>query len=125
MKSQTYRLNWDRTISATTLASFTAGLDRLQSDLTPEPNAVGTSVSINSFAGLGPSPVIPIDRTINRFRYAGQLIHTRGKHLITAGGELVRLQYNGFEVDAHRGDDDAVAAFELYLAGCRDQQRNR
>src|SRR5690606_29068999 len=50
---------------------------------------------------LGPSPIIPIDRAQNRFRYAGTVRRSAGAHQITAGFALTRLQYNSEEVDGH------------------------
>ncbi|MGH9673276.1 MAG: hypothetical protein ACRD44_08845 [Bryobacteraceae bacterium] len=103
-RARAARATWSRQWSASTVADFSAGFDRLVSLLAPEPNTVGPSVS---FAGviqnLGPSSYIPIRRAQNRFRYAAGLRQTRGRHLWTAGGEITRRQMNGSESSSHRG----------------------
>ena len=104
VRSQRSRATWKRRFSAATNAELSAGFDRLSSLLIPEPNAVGHWVFLNfAIQDLGPSPTIPIDRAENTFRYAGVVRHTRGKHLLTAGLEVLRDQVNGAEADSHRG----------------------
>ena len=47
--------------------------------------------------------MIPLDRAINTFRYAGRVQQARGRHNWKAGFELMRRQLNGRETDVHRG----------------------
>jgi hypothetical protein len=103
-KSHGARITWSRTWAANTLTDFSIGFDRLGSLLLPAEGAVGPVNLGESLTTLGPSPVIPIDRIQNRFRYAGTLRHTRGRHFLTAGFALARLQYNGEEPDGARGN---------------------
>jgi len=79
------------------------GYDRLRSRLVPEPHAVGPTVSTSGLETLGPLSEIPIDRTQNLFRYAGQLRKRLGKHELFSGFSLTRRQFNGIETDTHRG----------------------
>src|SRR5262249_18069203 len=95
---------WERAWSAATNVSLSLGFDRLHSLLTPEPNAVGPSVSIGAAIDpLGPSSVLPIDRVQNRFRYAAHLRRIAGRHIVTVGFALDRLQTNGRETSSNRG----------------------
>jgi hypothetical protein len=103
-KSHGARITWNRTWSANTLADFSIGFDRLGSLLLPAAGAVGPVNLGDSLTTLGPSPIIPIDRIQNRFRYAATVRHTRGRHYLTAGFALARLQYNGEEPDGARGN---------------------
>ncbi|MBI3695960.1 MAG: TonB-dependent receptor, partial [Acidobacteria bacterium] len=103
-RSHTARLTWNRTWSAETVTDFSAGFDRLQSLLVAEPNAAGPQVTIGQvITDLGPNSNIPIDRTQNLFRYAGQIRQVRGRHAWTAGLDLLRRQVNGIESSSHRG----------------------
>ncbi|MBI3693462.1 MAG: hypothetical protein HY238_01290, partial [Acidobacteria bacterium] len=97
-------LTWNRTWSAETVTDFSAGFDRLQSLLVAEPNAVGPQVTIGQvITDLGPNSNIPIDRTQNLFRYAGQIRQVRGRHAWATGFDLLRRQVNGIESSSHRG----------------------
>ncbi len=102
-KSHAARLTWSRAFSPRTVLQLSAGLDRLGSLLLPAEGALGPIMIGRSLTNLGPFPIIPIDRAQNRFRQAGTLRHARGKHEVTAGFALTRLQYNGEEPDAGRG----------------------
>jgi len=97
------RITWSRSWSSATLTDFSIGYDRLRSRLVPEPHAVGPMVSTSGLETLGPQGEIPIDRTQNLFRYAGQVRASRGKHSFSTGFSLTRRQFNGIETDAHRG----------------------
>lgn len=103
IKSHKATITWNRAWTPRTITDFSAGFDRLRTLLVPEENAVGTYVSISGLQGLGPVGAIPIDRTLNRFRYAGRVNHVRDSHTLTAGFEVLRRQLNGVESDVHRG----------------------
>jgi hypothetical protein len=103
-KSHGARITWSRTWSGTTLGEFSLGFDRLGSLLLPAAGAVGPVNLGDALTTLGPSPIIPIDRAQNRFRYAATLRHTRGRHYLTGGFALARLRYNGEEPDGARGN---------------------
>jgi hypothetical protein len=73
--------------------------------LVPEPNAVGPQVIIGTtYQSLGPGATVPIDRHLNRFRYAVLYRRQIGNHQLTAGGEVDRLQNNGLESSSERGN---------------------
>ncbi len=122
-KSHRARITWSRLWMPSTVTDLSAGFDRLGSFLRPEPNAVGPTVSISGLETLGPQAIIPIDRAMNLFRYAGHLRHTTGSHAYTAGFGVLRRQLNGTETDAHRGffsfsndfGRDAITNFRLGL----------
>lgn len=136
-KSHTVRLTWLHTYSANTTSEVTTGLDRATTLLVPEPNAVGPQVTIGTaWTTLGPGSNIPLDRIQNRFRYAALINHKQGKHNLTAGAELVRLQFNGREASSNRGNwffrsdfgRDAITNFRLgtpsrYSTGIGDLNR--
>jgi hypothetical protein len=82
---------------------LTTAFDRIGSLLVPEPNAVGPMVSIAGLTTLGPLAAIPIDRAQNAFRQEAGYTAVRGRHTWSAGGMLIRRQFNGMETDAHRG----------------------
>ncbi len=104
IKSHQARITWQHTWSPTTVGDFTAGFDRARTLLVPEPHAVGPQVQIGtSWTALGPGSNIPLDRMQNRFRYAALFSHRRGKHKFAAGGELIRLRFNGREASSNRG----------------------
>ena len=112
IKNHRGRITWTKTWSANTLTDFSAGFDRIGSLLVPEPNNFGPTVIVGgTLSRIGPSPLIPVDRAINSFRYAGQLRHTRGAHSLTAGFHLVRSQLNGIEQQAVRGTIPVNANF--------------
>ena len=122
LKSHAPRITWTRAWSPTTLLNVTIGYDRSGTLIKPERNAVGLTVSFgNAIGGLGPAPPIPIDRAVNRFRYAALMSHTANKHMLMFGGEVVRNQVNGLEQDGNRGilgfsndfGRDAITNFRL------------
>ncbi len=103
-KNHQARITWSRAWSPRTTSDLSIGFDRTGSLLTPDDSSVGPSI----FAGfalqsIGPGPDMPINRTVNRFRYAGRFQQVRGPHSWTAGLELLRRQVNGFESGNHRG----------------------
>ena len=102
-KFHTARLSWSHEWFTSTLMDFSFGYDRLRSQLRPEENAVGPMVSTSGLETLGPQGNIPIDRAQNLFRYAGQILHIKGTHSLSAGFGITRRQFNGIETDAHRG----------------------
>lgn len=103
IKSHRAAVTWNRAWSPTTATDLSAGFDRIGTLLRPEENAVGPLVSTSFLTALGPGGVIPLDRALNTFRYAGRLQQTRGRHNWKAGFELLRQQLNGRETDVHRG----------------------
>ena len=102
-KSHAARITWSRSFAPSTAVQLSSGLDRLGSLLLPAEGALGPIMIGRALTNLGPFPIIPLDRAQNRFRQAATLRHTRGKHEITAGFALTRLQYNGEEPDGARG----------------------
>ncbi len=121
IKSHRASLTWNRAWDAATTTDLTASFDRLGTLLRPEENAVGPLISTAGLTALGPGGVIPLDRAINTFRYAGRLQQSRGRHSWKAGFELLRRQLNGRETDVHRGffsftnnfDNDAITNLRL------------
>ena len=103
-RSHSARITWTRVFTPATVLQLSTGLDRLGTLLLPAEGALGPIfMSARDLTFLGPYPNIPIDRAQNRWRQAATLRHTRGKHEVTAGFALTRLQYNGEEPDAGRG----------------------
>ena len=104
-KNHRARATWSRTWSPLTSMDTSAGYDRVGSLLVSDDSAVGPLIWISSaLQFLGPSSIIPIDRSRNTFRYATQVRHRRGKHDLTAGVIAVRRQINGYESSVHRGE---------------------
>ena len=113
------------------------GFDRVRSLIVPEPHSVGPQITFGgSIDQLGPASNLPIDRTQNQFRYAGQLLHKSGPHTWRAGFELLRRQINGSEYSSQRGvitfaadfGRDAMTNFRLgeasrYSVGIGDPHR--
>ncbi len=121
-KNHSARLTWQRVFRPQTVGQFTLGFDRAHSLLVPEANAVGPQVQIGTvYTTLGPGSGIPIDRMQNRFRYAALVTHQSGRHQLSFGGSLTRLQFNGREVSSNRGNwyfrndfgRDAITNFRL------------
>ena len=103
-RSHAARITWNREFSPNTVLQLSTGLDRLGTLLLPAEGALGPIILTGrELALLGPFPNIPIDRAQNRWRQGATLSHLRGKHQITAGFALTRLQYNGEEPDGGRG----------------------
>src|SRR5436190_16989892 len=121
-KSHNARVTWNHFFDAHSLIDFTVGFDRVHSLLVPEPNAVGPQVIIGtSYKSLGPDATIPVDRRLNRFRYAALYRRQIGNHSFAAGAEWVRDQNNGREASSDRGNyyfradfgRDAITNFRL------------
>ncbi len=122
IKSHRPRMSWSRSWSPETVTDVSAGFDRIGSLLIPEPNNFGPTVSVaRAISGQGPSPLIPVDRAMNTFRFAGQLSRTHAKHSFKAGFHFGRIQLNGVEQQAIRGNtqfsnnfnNDAITNFRL------------
>lgn len=136
-KNHNVRITWQHTFRPSTIAELTAGFDRVHSLLVPEPNAVGPQVQVGTvYTALGPTSGIPIDRVQNRYRYGGIVRHQAGRHGLSFGGEVVRLQFNGRETSSNRGNyyfrndfgRDAITNFRLgipnrYSTGIGDLDR--
>jgi hypothetical protein len=104
-KSHNARITWNHIFDAKSFLDFSAGFDRVHSLLVPEPHAVGPQVIIGtSYQSLGPGPLIPIDRRLNRFRFATLYKRQTGNHSFTAGAEWDRDQNNGREASSDRGN---------------------
>lgn len=121
-RSHASRLTWDRAFNPRTTINATLGFDRVHSLLVPEPNAVGPQVQVGTaFSKLGPASEIPLDRVQNRYRGAAGASHQLGRHTLSYGGELVRLQFTGEEESSRRGNwyfrndfgRDAITNFRL------------
>ena len=124
-KSHTARATWQHEMNGGSLLDVTAGVDRIHSLLTPEPNAVGPQVVVGtSYQTLGPGATIPIDRRITRFRGAAMYRRSMGNHLLSFGGEVDRVRNNGLEASSERGNyyfrsdfgRDAITNFRLGVA---------
>ena len=122
IKNHRPRITWARTWSPQTVTNFSVGFDRVGSLLVPEPNNFGPTVGVgNAIEGQGPSPLIPVDRALNTFRYAGEVARTFSNHSIKAGFHSSRIQLNGVEQQAIRGNtmfsdafgNDAITNFRL------------
>lgn len=122
IKNHRPRITWNRAWSPQTVTDFSVGFDRVGSLLIPEPNNFGPTVGVaQAIDGQGPSPLIPVDRAINRFRAAGNLSRTLGQHSLRTGFHVSRIQLNGVEQQAIRGNmqfsnnfgNDAITNFRL------------
>ena len=122
IKNHRPRLTWSRSWSPRTVASVSAGFDRVGSLLIPEPNNFGPTVGVGrAISGQGPSPLIPVDRAINSYRFAAQVSRVSTNHSIKAGFHSSRIQLNGVEQQAIRGNtqfsdnfgNDAITNFRL------------
>lgn len=121
-RSHDARLTWTYTAGPRTNFDVSTGFQRATSLLAPEPNAVGPQVVIGTaFERLGPISSVPLDRMQNRYRGAFRGQHIAGKHTLSAGFEYGRLQFNGREASANRGNiffrndfgRDAITNFRL------------
>ncbi len=98
---------------------------RTRSVLQPEPNAVGTRVRVGfQIEELGPDNQFPIDRAQNSWRGGALFTHRAGggRHTLSFGGDLTRLQLNGSESGIQRGyfsfsNNFGRTAIENLLAG--------
>ena len=122
IKNHRPRITWTRPWSGATVTNFSVGFDRIGSLLIPEPDNFGPTVGVGfAIDGQGPSPLIPVDRALNTFRAAGQVSRTVGNHSIKAGFHFGRIQLNGVEQQAIRGNtqfsdnfgNDAITNFRL------------
>ena len=122
IKNHRPRMTWTRAWSPRTVTDFSAGFDRIGSLLIPEPNNFGPTVGVSrAIAGQGPSPLIPVDRAMNTFRLAGQVSRIFANHSVKAGFHSGRIQLNGVEQQAIRGNtqfsnnfnNDAITNFRL------------
>ena len=103
-RSHDGRITWSRIWSAATLSDFSAGFDRVTSLIVQDETAFGPSIwSGRELQSIGGTSSVPFDRAQNRFRYAGLVRHTRGRHFWTAGFEVLREQLNGVESSGHVG----------------------
>ncbi len=121
-KSHDARLTWSRKLGAGSLLDLTTAFNRSRSLLVPEPNAVGPQVQIGTaWEKLGPGSSIPVDRVQNRYRTAARYARQQGRHSLSLGGELARLQMNSRETSSNRGNvyfrndfgRDAITNFRL------------
>ena len=121
-KSHNVRVTWNHAFNPVSSIDVTAGFDRVHSLLVPEPNAVGPQVLIGtSYQSLGPTATVPVDRLVNRFRYAVLYRRQMGNHSFTGGAEWNRDQTNGREASSDRGNyyfrsdfgRDAITNFRL------------
>ena len=122
IKSHRPRISWTRGSPGGTITNLSVGFDRIGTLLIPEPNNFGPTVGVSSaIDGQGPSPLIPVDRAVNTYRTAGQVARTFGGHSVKAGFHLARIQLNGVEQQAIRGNtqfsdnfgNDAITNFRL------------
>jgi hypothetical protein len=97
-------LTWNKTVSANTLAFGSMGFERVHTLIVPERNNLGPQIFISGvLTAIFPHNAVPIDRVQNLFRYAGGARSLKGKHSLTAGFELMRRQFNGYEGDSQLG----------------------
>ncbi len=100
------RATWRYQFSDALEAAFGGGFTRVMSDLRPEPHAVGPRVRTGyQVEELGPDSQFPIHRAVNTFRWGGVMTQRAGagRHTMTWGGDLLRLQLNGLETSNGRG----------------------
>lgn len=103
-KNHDARLTWTRSWSPSMETDVTLGFDRVGSILKPDASAFGPNVLFGGvFDDLGPGSNIPIDRAVNRYRYAASARRVLSRHAVTAGAEVWRRQVNGDESNANRG----------------------
>ncbi len=99
------RLSWRWSPSPAGEAALGFAFDRTRSWLRSEPRAVGPRVRIGfQIEELGPDSMFPIDRAENTYRWAALFSRaTGGRHTLTFGGDLARVQLNGVESNNQRG----------------------
>ena len=103
-KNHDARATWTRSWSPSMESDITVGFDRVGSLLRPDETAFDQTVLAGGvFENLGPGTNIPIDRAVNRFRYAANTRRVQSRHTWTAGAEVWRKQVNGTESNANRG----------------------
>ena len=122
IKNHRPRVTWTLASPSGAVTNLSVGYDRVGSLLIPEPNNFGPTVGVSSaIAGQGPSPLIPVDRALNTFRFAAHTSRPVGRHTIKAGFHAGRIQLNGVEQQAIRGNTqfsdnfgtDAITNFRL------------
>jgi hypothetical protein len=102
-RNHTARLSWVRTWNPRTLLNVSAGFDRVSTVLAVPAGSVGPTVDFsNALQTLGPPSSVPLDRAINRFRFAAELRKTQGNHVWTLGAAVARRQFNSMEFSGHR-----------------------
>ncbi len=100
------RLTWRGNVSRETTAALGFAFQRTRSWLRPEPRAVGPRIRIGfQIEELGPDSMFPIDRAENSFRWAALVVRRSagGRHELSWGGDLTRVQLNGVESNNQRG----------------------
>ena len=98
------RITWNRSWGPQLTGDFTAGFDRVGSQLVLDETSIGPWIRIGrELDSIGPPGRFPVDRAGNNFRYGARLRYRIGAHNFTFGGELHRSQINGSELQDHRG----------------------
>ena len=98
------RLTWNRNWTPRLTGDFTAGFDRVGSQLIPDESSIGPWIRIGrELDAIGPPGRFPVDRAGNNFRYGARMRYRKGSHNVTFGGDLHRGQINGRELQDHRG----------------------
>ncbi len=98
------RLTYSRSWTPQLTGDFTAGFDRVGSQLIPDETSIGPWVRIGlELNALGPPGRFPVDRAGNTFRYGARLRYRQGNHNFTFGGDFFKGQINGSEFQDHRG----------------------
>jgi len=100
------QLTWRWTPSAASEAALGFAFQRTRSWLRPEPRAVGPRIRLGfQIEELGPDSMFPINRAENSFRWAALASRQAdgGRHGLSFGGELTRVQLNGVESNNQRG----------------------
>ena len=98
------RITWSRNWTPQLTADFTAGFDRVGSQLVPDESSIGPWIRIGqALTGIGPPGRFPVDRAGNNFRYGARFRYRKGNHSLLFGGDLHRGQINGSELQDHRG----------------------
>ncbi len=105
-------LQWHRSWTAHTQTIAGMRYDRTRSLIVLENNAIPYQIFTSGLLrAINDNNAIPIDRVQNLWKPAFQLAHSRGRHQLKAGFELLRRQMNGRESDAHV---NAIAFFNNY-----------
>lgn len=98
------RITWSKSWTPQLTGDFTAGFDRVGSQLVPDESSIGPWIRIGrELNSIGPAGRFPVDRAGNNFRYGARLRYRHGNHNFTFGGDLHRGQINGSELQDHRG----------------------
>ena len=98
------RITWNKSWTPQLTGDFSAGFDRVGSQLIPDESSIGPWIRIGrELNSIGPAGRFPVDRAGNNFRYGARMRYRRGNHNFTFGGDLHRGQINGSELQDHRG----------------------